>query len=80
MFKLIMGEIQPIEGAIHKDKDAKIAIAKQVIPREQYPLTVREYLATAFEEKEYQLDKKIAEVFLEVGLTIPFERTLGECS
>lgn len=80
MFKLIMGELQPNEGAIHKEKDLKIAIAKQVIPREQYSLTVKEYFATAFSEKDYQLDKKIADIMEEVGLRIPATRTIGECS
>jgi ATP-binding cassette subfamily F protein 3 len=80
MFKLIMGELKPIEWSIHRERNAKIAIAKQFIPREQYSLTVREYFETAFDEKDYQLDKKIEEVMKEVGLTIPTDRTLGECS
>jgi hypothetical protein len=30
-----------------------------VIPRDMMHLTLREYLATAFSEKDYQLDRKI---------------------
>lgn len=80
MFKLIMGELKPEAWAIHRDKDAKIAIAKQFIPREQYGLTIKQWFESAFDEKDYQLDKKIVEVLKEVGLNVPADRTIWECS
>lgn len=47
-----------------------IAIAKQVIPRDQIEFSLREYFATAFAEKDYQLDRKIADVLEVVNLPI----------
>ncbi len=70
MFKMIMGELQPQKGRVILDSGKTIAIAKQVIPRDQMHLTLREYFATAFTEKDYQLDRKIANVLEEVQLTV----------
>jgi hypothetical protein len=47
-----------------------IAIQKQVIPREQMTLTLREYFETAFTEKDYQLDKKIEGALKDVNLSV----------
>ncbi len=70
MFKMIMGELQPQKGRVILDSGKTIAIAKQVIPRDQMHLTLREYFVTAFTEKDYQLDRKIANVLEEVQLTV----------
>ena len=80
MFKMIMGELKPQTGKIVAENDAKIAIARQTIPRDQLELSVREYFATAFEEKEYQLDKKAAEALAEVNLKVPLDKTVRELS
>ncbi len=69
LFGLITGEKKPTEGDVFfTPKDASIAIAKQVMPEEMKELTVREYFATAFSEKKYNLDKLIAEVLEVVNL------------
>jgi ATP-binding cassette, subfamily F, member 3 len=74
LFKLITGELQPKEGGIHKTpKDATIAVARQVMPQEAMDLTVHDYFATAFAEKEYTLDKLIKNVLEVVNLDIPQE-------
>lgn len=80
MFKLIMGEEKLQEGKIVLSGGKTIAIAKQVIPREQMKLTMREFFETAFEEKDYQLDKKIAEVLKEVQLDLPTDKHLYDLS
>jgi ATPase subunit of ABC transporter with duplicated ATPase domains len=59
IFKMITGELKPKIGKINIAPNTSIAISKQVIPREQLDFSVREYFATAFAEKDYQLDKKI---------------------
>jgi ATPase subunit of ABC transporter with duplicated ATPase domains len=75
LFKLITGEAKPTEGTIAiTPKDASIAIAKQVIPRDMLELTVREYFETAFSEKKYNLDKLIREVFEVVNVQLPLEK------
>lgn len=83
IFKMITGELQPQKGKIHVGNNGKstIAISKQVIPRDQMTLTLREYFATAFDEKEYQLDRKIENVLKEVDLTVvDFDKQLKDFS
>lgn len=81
IFKMITGEVVPTEGQIHRTpKDASIAIARQVMPKELLELSVRDYFATAFAEKKYNLDKLIKEVFEAVNVSLPLERKVGELS
>lgn len=68
IFKMITWDLKPNEWKINVVQGNTIAIAKQVIPRDQMELSLREYFATAFEEKDYQLDKKIEEVLTTVNL------------
>lgn len=72
LFKLITGELQPQEGNIFRTpKDATTAIARQVMAREHMDLTVHDYFATAFANKEYSLDKLIKNVLEVVHLELP---------
>jgi ATP-binding cassette, subfamily F, member 3 len=80
IFKMITGDIKPQEGKIHIVPGNSIAIAKQVIPREQYWLTVTEYFETAFSEKDYKLPQKIAKVMEEVDLRVPVDKKIKELS
>lgn len=80
IFKLITGELKPQSGAININPGKTIAISKQVLPREQIELTVREYFESAFAEKDYQLDKKIAEVLDSVNLVAPLDKKLKDFS
>ncbi len=81
LFKLITGEIKPTEGSLSlTPRDASIGIAKQVIPQDMLDLTVRDYFATAFTEKKYNLDKLIANVFDVVNVNLPLERKVREFS
>lgn len=75
LFSLITKEKQPTDGEIHiTPKDASIAIARQVMPKEFLDLSVREYFATAFNEIKYNLDKLIADAFEIVNLKIPLDK------
>jgi len=81
LFKLITGELKPNDGSIHiTPKEATIAIARQVMPRDLAELSVRDYFATAFKEKKYNLDKLIAEIFEVVNVDLPLERIVKELS
>ena len=66
MFKLLLGEIKPEFGKVVVDDKSVVAIARQVVPRDQLELSVREFFETAFDEKDYQLDKKAADALREV--------------
>jgi len=80
IFKLITWELTPKEGKIHIVQGNTIAISRQVIPREQMDFTIQEFFATAFTEKEYQLDKKITEILKVVNFTAPIHKKIKEFS
>lgn len=63
LFKIIMGELQPVEGRLNIDKDCKIAIAEQTISHADWDITVREYMQKAFDHKVYDIDKRANNVF-----------------
>ncbi len=62
IFELITKQIQPKSGQINMSSGLTIGHAKQVIEKTEMDLTVREYFAQAFDEIQYNLDVKIAEV------------------
>jgi ATP-binding cassette subfamily F protein 3 len=62
LFGLITGTNKPEDGEIHIDKKSTIAIARQVIPRDQLGLTVREFFEKCFTKKVYDIDPRIDEV------------------
>ncbi len=61
----------PESGEIHIAKGSTVATARQVIPRDQLELTVREFFAACFAEKKYDLDPKIDEILEVVNLNVP---------
>lgn len=85
LFKMITGELQPKEGGIFRTpQDATVAIARQVMPQEMMDLTVHDYFATAFTEKEYALDKHIKNILevvhLELDQSLFDKKTVKEFS
>lgn len=70
IFKLITGELKPTKGKINLQNNATIATSKQVIPRDQINLTMRQYFQTAFATQDYQLDRKIEQVLQAVNLVV----------
>jgi len=63
IFKLLLGELKPQEGAVHLKQGATIAIGKQVMAREHLDETVRDYFAHAFTDVPRDLDRRIQNVF-----------------
>jgi len=81
LMKMITGEIKPQGGEIHiTPRDASIAISRQVMPQGMAELTVRDYFATAFTEKKYNLDKLIADVFEIVNVDLPLDKQVKNFS
>lgn len=81
LFKLITGEMKPSAGSVSiTPKDATIAIGRQVMPQERSELSVRDYFATAFNDKKYNLDKLIADVFAVVNVDLPLDKKVKEFS
>ena len=73
MFGLFAGTLDPESGTVVKGKDISIATAKQVLPREDLKLTVREFFEKCFVEggsdkKIYDIDPRIDDVLEVVNL------------
>jgi len=77
---LITGEKHVDDGRVLIEKGATIAIARQVIPRDELTLTVREFFERMFTQKIYDIEPRIGKVLKVVGLTAPIDRLVGSFS
>jgi len=68
IFGLILGDYKNESGEVHLTNGATIATARQVIPRPDLELTVREFFAKSFKEKIYDLDPRIDAILEVVNL------------
>lgn len=79
IFGLIVGKTKPDSGKIHRAYDLSIAIARQVIPRDELDLSVRDFFLKSFEDSVvaglrknsgniYDIDPRIDEVLEVVNL------------
>ncbi len=80
LFKLITGAIRPEEGDIHIAPKLSIALSRQVIPRDQLDLTVREFFEKSFSEKVYDIDPKIDTILEVVHLHAPKDKLIKDFS
>ncbi len=69
IFALISNQIQPEAGMINLEPKTTIAVSRQIIPRDELTLTVREFFEQCFQEKMYNIDPKIDAVLEVVNLT-----------
>lgn len=68
IFGLITNRYEPESGTINIVRGVSIAISRQVIPRDDLGLTVREFFAKCFSQKVYDIDPRIDEVLEVVNL------------
>lgn len=68
IFGLINGKHEPENGVINIGTDTTIATSRQVIPRDEMNLTVRDFFQKMFPKKVYDIDPKIDEVLEVVNL------------
>ncbi len=86
LFNLITGAINPDSGAINILPRTSIALSRQVIPRNELTLTVRDFFRRSFKETVYDIDPRIDEVLEVVNLAptdaaTPFkDRLMGSFS
>jgi len=80
LFSMIMGEREVNEGSIHIAHGSTIAIARQVIPKEQLSLTLRDFFQAQFDETIYNIDPKIDEVLETVNLKADKESLISSFS
>lgn len=71
LFGLITGKYEETEGVINIMPNTSVAVSRQVIPRDEMELTVREFFEKMFEEKIYAIDPMIDEVLDVVNLAPP---------
>ena len=77
LFRLIMGDLRPEEGDIVIEKGMTKAMARQVVPRAELGLTVREFFEAAFPGKKiYDIEPRIKKVLDIVNLAAPLDRAL----
>lgn len=80
LFGLMTGALQPESGEIHRSAGLTVATAKQVIPRGDAELTVREYFQKCFDKPVYDIDPRIDEVLEIVHLEAPHDRVVKSFS
>ncbi len=80
IFGLITKAIQPEAGSINIPHGLSIAIARQVIPRKELDLTVRDFFQAVFPKKVYDIDPRIDEVLEIVNLNAPHDRIVKSFS
>lgn len=80
LFSLLMKNLQPDDGQIHIGPKITIGNSKQVIPRNQLNLSVREFFEASFKEKIYAIDPKIDEILDVVNLHAPKDKLIKDFS
>ncbi len=80
IFGLMTGKLKPEAGQISIEHGLSIAIAEQVIKRDELELTVREFFEKRFAQKVYDIDPKIDRVLEVVNLHAPHERSVRSLS
>lgn len=80
LFSLITGEQKPEEGRVIITNGLHVTIAKQFIPHGKWEMSVRAFLEEAFNEKIYDIDKKVKEVFATVQLNVSLDAPLKQLS
>ena len=76
IFQLITGSLKPESGTVIVAKHLTLATARQVIPRNEMELTVKEFFDAAFAEKIYDIEPRIKNVLDVVHLAAPRNRLL----
>ena len=88
LFQLITGALQPEVGRVMLGQRVSVATSRQVIPRSQMHLTVREFFTTCLDgmtdektgKKIYDIDPRIEKVLDVVHLKAPFDRIISSFS
>ena len=76
IFGLILGANKPENGQIILSHGLSIGAARQVIPRAEMKLSVREFFEKVFPHKVYDIDPKIDAVLEAVNLVAPKEKII----
>lgn len=80
IFQLITKHLKPESGSINITNGQTIAISRQVIPRPELDLTVRDFFQKCFKEKIYDIDPRIDAVLEAVNFHAPKDRIVKSFS
>ena len=80
IFGLITGSHHPEDGMVHISQGVSIALSRQVIPRPDLELTVRQFFEKCFPKKVYDIDPKIEAILEVVNLHAPLTRIVKSFS
>lgn len=80
IFRLILGELETESGDVVINETLSIAIARQIIPKDETGLTLRDFFVKMFKTKVYDLDPRIKEVLNVVNLNAGLEKKIGTFS
>ena len=76
LFGLITGANTPEDGEIHIAHGLTIAVGRQVIPRDEMSLTVREFFEKVFPKKVYDIDPRVEKVLEVVNLKADLDKKI----
>lgn len=80
LFGLITSANKPEEGQIHIGQGLSIAIARQVIPRDEMDMTVEQFFQNRFSKKVYDIEPRIKKVLDVVNFNAPLDRIIKSFS
>ncbi len=80
IFSLITGTYHANDGDVNIIPRTTIAVSRQVIPRDELDLTIREFFEKCFSEKIYDIDPKIDAILEVVNLSAPHDRIVRSFS
>jgi ATP-binding cassette subfamily F protein 3 len=80
IFKMILGELVPLEGRIIKDKNLTVAIGEQFIPQEKWEMKGTEFLASAFKEKVYDIEPRAKKILDKLNFQIDINKQIKDLS
>ncbi len=80
IFQLIARGLKPEAGEITVVKDLTMATSRQVIPRSEMELTVKEFFEKVFKEKVYDIEPKIEKVLDVVHLKVALSKAIKALS
>src|ERR1700744_1000039 len=80
IFGIMTKQLDPESGQVHVSHGLTVATARQVIPRAELKLAVREFFEKMFAKKIYDIDPRIDDVLEIVNLHAPKDRIVGSFS
>lgn len=76
IFKLIAKKLRPTSGSVNVVPRLSIATAHQVMLHEDRKLTVEQFFAKCFDEKKYDIGRRIDEILAVVNLHAPHDKII----